>query len=59
MYRNEQPVSVGKSIAMILIVSSAVALEQGLVSDPKWYWVLGITVPLLIVYVMSRGQKKN
>jgi uncharacterized membrane protein YhdT len=51
MYRNEQPVSVGSYMAMLLVVVSALALEQGLVSDPQWYWLLWITIPLLLVCI--------
>ena len=57
MYRNEQPVSVGNYIAMLLVLVSINAVVDGLVSDPQWYWLLCITIPLLLlvyVYIIRR-----
>lgn len=57
MYRNEHPVSVGNYIAMLLVLISVNAVEDGLVSDPQWYWLLCITIPLLLlvyVYIIRR-----
>lgn len=51
MYRNEQPVSVGNYIAMLLALVSINAVVDGLVSDPQWYWLLCITIPLLLACI--------
>ncbi|HEX6430293.1 MAG TPA: hypothetical protein VF008_21525 [Niastella sp.] len=50
MHRNEQPVSVGNYVAMLLVLLSINAVAEGLVSDPKWYWLLCITIPILLIY---------
>ncbi|WP_207515137.1 hypothetical protein [Longitalea luteola] len=49
MYRNHERVSVGMSFAVLLVLASAIALERGMVSHPKWYYILWITIPLLVV----------
>lgn len=56
MYRNEHPVAVGNYIAMLLVLVSVRVIEEGLVSDPQWYWLLCITIPLLLacVYFIRR-----
>jgi uncharacterized membrane protein YhdT len=50
MHRNEQPVSVGNYIALLLVLLSINAVADGLVSNSQWYWLLCITIPLLLVY---------
>lgn len=49
MYRKQEPVSVGMSFAVLLVLASAIALEKGMVTNPKWYYMLWITIPLLVV----------
>jgi len=56
MYRNQQPVSAGIVIA-ILVLLSAIALEQGLVADAQWYVLLWITIPLLVVFAIKNKIK--
>ena len=60
MYRKQQPVSVGKSMATLLVLASAIALEEGFVVNSKWYLLLAITIPLLVfyVYIFSRSSGK-
>ncbi|AEW01159.1 hypothetical protein Niako_4919 [Niastella koreensis GR20-10] len=48
MRGKQRSVSVG-----ILLLASAIACEQGFVVNPKWYFLLFITVPLLIAYSFS------
>lgn len=59
MYRNEQPVSVGSYIAMLLVIISAISLEQGMVNDPKWYLMLWITIPLLVVFAYFTSRNSD
>ena len=56
MYRNQEHVSAGMLFAIVLVLISAIALEKGLVANPKWYYVLWITVPLLARCVFT-GRK--
>jgi hypothetical protein len=50
MQRKQERVSAGISFVVILILASAIALEQGMTDSPKWYYLLWITVPLLAIY---------
>ena len=56
MYRKQEPVSAGMSFAVVLVLLSAIALEKGMVSNPKWYYLLWITLPLLAACVYT-GRK--
>jgi hypothetical protein len=47
MCRKQQPVSIGRSMAILLVLASAIALEQGFIDNVKWYLLLLVTVPLL------------
>lgn len=57
MHRNQNKISVSGGSVLPLIVLNAIAVEQGFVSNPKWYCVLCITIPLLLILIlMSRGK---
>ena len=40
---------VNAPMELLLIVLNAIVLEQGFISDEKWYWLLLITIPLLLI----------
>ncbi|HUP13005.1 MAG TPA: hypothetical protein VM187_12350 [Niastella sp.] len=50
MHRKQKDVSAGMSFAVMLILLTAIALEQGLIESPKWYYVLWVTIPMLAIY---------
>jgi hypothetical protein len=56
MYRKQEQVSAGNTIAVVLVLASAIAMERGLVSNPKWYHILWVTIPLLAACVYT-GRK--
>ena len=58
MYQKHEPVSVGMSFAVILVIASAIAMEEGLVTHPKWYGVLWITLPLLAICGYTEFKKQ-
>jgi hypothetical protein len=53
MYRNQQPVSAGRVITIVLVLLSAIALKQGIVADAQWYLLLCITIPLLVICAIN------
>jgi len=57
MPRNQEKISAGGMIVTLLVVLSAIALERGLVSHPKWYKVAWITIPLLIISIVLHRKK--
>jgi hypothetical protein len=61
MDRNQKKVSVGGVMITSLVLLTAVALEEGFVSDPAWYDVLYITIPLLVIlrFVFHREASRS
>lgn len=49
MYRKQQRIPAGRTIGLLSVLLSAVALEHGMITDPAWYYVLYITIPLLVI----------
>jgi len=58
MHRNQQKISKGGLIPSLFILLNAIVLEQGLVTDIKWYWLLFFTLPAFLISkaVFSRGK---
>jgi hypothetical protein len=56
MYRKQEHVSAGMSFAVVLVLISAIALEKGMVGNPKWYYILWITVPLLAAFIYTERK---
>lgn len=54
MYR-KQRVSAGRAVALLTLLS-AISLERGLISGPKWYFILCITTPVLLLYGFARNR---
>ena len=46
-------------IILFLVMLNACALSAGYVSNAKWYWALGVTLPLLILAIWNTRQKKH
>jgi hypothetical protein len=56
MYRKQEHVPAGMSFAVVLVLTSAVALEKGIVSSPSWYYLLWITIPLLAACIYFKRK---
>jgi hypothetical protein len=52
MRRNQGKVSVINIVILLLAFINAIVLQQGLVSHPKWYLLLYITIPLLLISIL-------
>jgi hypothetical protein len=50
MQRKQERVSAGLSFAVMLALLSGIALEQGMIESPKWYFLLWITIPMLAIH---------
>ena len=46
-------------IILILVLLSAIAMKSGYISNEKWYWVLIVTLPLLLLAILNIRQKKH
>ena len=51
MQRN-QKVSVGGATLPLLLLLNAIVLEEGWVANKSWYWLLALTMPLLITAII-------
>lgn len=51
MHGNQRNVAAG-AIAYLLAILNAIILKEALVSDPRWYRLAWITVPLLVLSVV-------
>lgn len=43
-------------VTLLLVVTNAIVLEQGFVSNRNWYWLLVLTAPLLLISIFLRGR---
>ena len=57
MPRNQE-ISANGAVASFIIVLSAIAMERGFVANRQWYWVLLITLPLLISLLFDQRKQK-
>lgn len=59
MIRNQRSVPVNGMIVIILILVNAVILREAYTGSSKWYWVLLLTVPLLLLAIKNVRQRKH
>ena len=59
MTGKQQPVSASGIIILFLVLLSAIAMKSGYISNEKWYWVLIVTLPLLLLAILNIRQKKH
>ncbi|RYZ30840.1 MAG: hypothetical protein EOO10_01335 [Chitinophagaceae bacterium] len=57
MYRNQRRVSTSGSLISFIVLVNALVLERGLVSHTSFYWLLLITVPLLLYFLLQRASQ--
>jgi hypothetical protein len=48
MHRNQQNISFGGTLVLLLVMLNAFVLEQGLSADKEWYLPLFLTIPFLL-----------
>jgi hypothetical protein len=58
MHRN-QKISSGGVISALQIFLNAIIIREGFVSNPQWYWLLIITIPVLIISIMLMPKASN
>lgn len=59
MSRNLRKISPGGAIILMLVLINAVILKYSLPGEVNLYWLLLITVPLLIIAIANRRQTKH
>ena len=51
MEQHQKQVPASGLIILILVLGSAIALKEGFTSGGNWYWVLILTLPLLLLAI--------
>ncbi len=59
MAQNKKHISVSGMILLFLVLLNALVIREALTGSATWYWVLLITLPLLIIGIMNTHQRKH
>jgi|GEM_PF-2806943 len=62
MLQNQQKVSAGNSILCWLVLVNILIIRQGYISNPDWYRLAWLTIPLLVcslLFTWRRGGKRE
>jgi hypothetical protein len=59
MQGNHQQVSIGGASISFLFLLNAIILKQAFVTNQKWYWLLCISMPLLITAIIASNKKAS
>ena len=59
MQGNPQQVSLGGASVSFLFLLNAIILKQGFIANGKWYWLLSITLPLMIAAIIASYKKAS
>lgn len=57
--QNQKSARISAIIILLLVLINTLVLEQGYLVNRDWYWVLLLTVPLLILAIANIRQKKH
>ena len=60
MQKEPGPISYRNIVVLIAILVNTIVLKIGFTNNDKWYWVLFITIPLLMIAIgMNKQHKKR
>lgn len=59
MIRNQKQISISGIIILILILFNVIVVRNAYVINEKWYWAMIVSVPLLLIAIRDRMQKKH
>ena len=57
MVGKKKSVSANGIIIFLLVLLSVVVVREGYATNEKWYWVLIVILPLLLVSILNLRQK--
>jgi regulator of nucleoside diphosphate kinase len=57
--QNQKSARISAIIILLLVLINTLVLEQGYLVNRDWYWLLLLTVPLLILAIANIRQKKH
>lgn len=59
MTGKQKPISASKIIITFLILVNAIVIRTGYTGNENWYWLLIITIPILLLAILNIRQKKH
>jgi hypothetical protein len=58
MTTKEKSISVRDMVILFLVLVNVLVVKVGYSESMKWYWMLVLTVPLLILAILRGSEKK-
>jgi hypothetical protein len=58
MQGNQKKISSGGVFVFLFLLLNAIVLERGLVSHPNWYKLAYVSIPLLLISIVSFRRKE-
>ena len=59
MIRNRKEISISGMIVLFVVLLNAAILKAAFTGNENWYWALIVSVPLLLIALKDRFQKKH
>ncbi|MEP7257112.1 MAG: hypothetical protein ABI687_01965 [Flavitalea sp.] len=59
MTSERKPISANGMMLFFLVLINVILIETGYTKDEKWYWLLLISLPLLVWSILNVLQKKH
>jgi glutamate synthase domain-containing protein 2 len=59
MIQNKIRVPASGIIILLLVLANVIAIREGYTANEKWYWVLVLTLPLLLLAIINIRQRKH
>jgi uncharacterized membrane protein YhdT len=58
MQRNQEKISAGGVMVLMLVMVNVLILKQGFIADPRWYKLASVSLPLLLVFLIVFYRKQ-
>lgn len=57
MYKNDEQIAIRDRFVLLLVLINAVAIRSGFTTNPKWYKVSFIGIPLLVIFIITSRKR--
>ena len=57
MAQNTKLTTVKTASVLMLVLLNVIIVKAGFITNDKWYWLLWVTIPLLIIAVVLKNSK--
>jgi uncharacterized membrane protein YhdT len=59
MHKNDEQIAISDRFVLLLVLVNAIAIRSGFTTNPKWYKVNLICIPLLIITIIAARRKRT